>query len=91
MTMPSELNFKPEAHPNEHCVLWVKGAPKYGSGDVTNVCQFIDQYITCAIPKEEGKLKDLVLLLQQHKHSLIAKGIEDAVLISLIHPVIIHS
>ena len=26
-------------------------------------------YISCAIPKEEGKLKELVLLLQQHKHS----------------------
>ena len=33
------------------------------------MCDFIDQYISCEIPKEEGKLKELVLLLQQHKHS----------------------
>ena len=36
------------------------------------MCAFIDQYITCAIPKTEGKLKDLVLLLQ-HKHSTYCK------------------
>ena len=34
---------------------------------------FIDQYITCAIPQTESKLKDLVLLLQQHKHSTYCK------------------
>ena len=37
------------------------------------VCAFIDQYITCAIPQTEGKLKDLVLLLQHHKHSTYCK------------------
>ena len=37
------------------------------------MCAFIDQYITCAIPEAEGKLKDLVLLLQQHKHSTYCK------------------
>ena len=33
------------------------------------MCQFIDKYITCAKPADESKLKDLVLLLQQHKYS----------------------
>ena len=33
----------------------------------------IDKYITCAIPQAEGKLKDIVLLLQQHKHSTYCK------------------
>ena len=33
-----------------------------------DVCDFIDQYVSCAIPVEECKLKELVMQLQQHKH-----------------------
>ena len=33
------------------------------------MCNFIDQHVSCKVPKEDGKLKDLVLLLQKHKHS----------------------
>lgn len=29
--------------------------------------------MSCAIPAEDGKLKELVLLLQQHKHSIYCK------------------
>ena len=36
----------------------------------SDVCDFIDQYISCEIPKEEA---ELVLLLQQHKHSSYCK------------------
>ena len=32
------------------------------------VCDFIHQYVSCSIPNENSKLKELVLLLQQHKH-----------------------
>ena len=46
---------------------------QYGVDDTSEVCHFIDKYITCAIPADEGKLKDLVLLLQQHKHSSYCK------------------
>ena len=35
--------------------------------------QFIDQYITCSIPEVEGKLKELVLQLQNHRHSSYCK------------------
>lgn len=37
------------------------------------MCKFIDQYITCSIPEVEGKLKELVLQLQNHKHSSYCK------------------
>ena len=37
------------------------------------MCDFIDQYISCAIHKDDDKLKDLVLLLQNHKHSSYCK------------------
>ena len=53
-----------------HCV---KDAPKFEVDDDSEVCDFIDQYIPYEIPEEEGKLKELVLLLQQHKHSSYCK------------------
>ena len=38
------------------------------------VCDFIDKYVSCGIPSEvEGDLRELVLLLQQHKHSTYCK------------------
>ena len=63
------IEFQARGSPHAHCVIWVKDAPQFGNDDDSNVCDFIDQYISCEIPKEEGKLRELVLLLQQHKHS----------------------
>ena len=59
--------------PHAHCVLWVKDAIKYYIASHADVCDFIDQYVSCAIPAEECKLKELVLQLQQHKHSSYCK------------------
>ena len=36
---------------------------------MTGKCDFIDQYVSCKIPQEDSKLKELVLSLQNHKHS----------------------
>ncbi len=64
------IEFQARGSPHAHCLLWIKDAPKYGVDSNASVCQFIDQYITCAIPDDsDNELKDLVLLLQQHKHS----------------------
>ena len=35
----------------------------------TEVCAFIDKYITCETPDNNEMLKELVLTLQQHKQS----------------------
>ena len=51
-------------------MIWVKDAPEYGVDHDSQVCDFIDQYVSCKLPKEDGKL---VLLLQQHKHSCYCK------------------
>ena len=67
------IEFQARGSPHAHCVIWVKDAPKYGVDDDNDVCKFIDKYISCAIPEQEGKLKELVLLLQQHKHSTYCK------------------
>ena len=63
------IEFQARGSPHAHCVIWVKDAPEYGEDHNSVVCDFIDQYVSCTVPKEDGKLKDLVLLLQKHKHS----------------------
>ena len=57
-----------------HNVIWIKTAPKFDHDSDEDVSNFIDKYVSCAIPDNEcSKLKDLVLLLQQHKHSSYCK------------------
>ena len=63
------IEFQARGSPHAHCVIWVRDAPEYGVDHDNEVCSFIDQYVSCKVPKEDGRLKDLVLLLQQHKHS----------------------
>ena len=53
---------------NAHRVMG-KDAPEFGVDNSDDVCDFINQYVSCKVPAEDGKLKDLVLLLQNHKHS----------------------
>ena len=67
------IEFQARGSPHAHCVIWVKNAPRYGIDNDDKVCDFIDQYISCAIPEMESKLRDLILLLQQHKHSTYCK------------------
>ena len=61
------IEFQARGSPHAHCVILVKDAPKYFINSDSEVCIFIDQYISCE------RLKDLVLLLQQHKHSSYCK------------------
>ena len=67
------IEFQNRGSPHAHCVLWVKNAPRYGAEPDNVVCDFIDKYISCAIPGEDDKLKELVLSVQQHKHSTYCK------------------
>ena len=63
------IEFQARGSPHAHCVLWVKDAPQFEVDHNNVVCDFIDKYVSCEIPKNESKLKELVLMLQQHKHS----------------------
>ena len=67
------IEFQARGSPHAHCVIWVKDAPKHIESPDSDVCDFIDQYVSCALPAEEGKLRELVCLLQQHKHSSYCK------------------
>ena len=73
MDEPIRIEFQNRGSPHAHCVLWVKNAPRFGEQPDSQVCKFIDKYISCSIPSEEGRLKDLVLALQKHKHSTYCK------------------
>ena len=66
------IEFQARGSPHAHCVIWVKDAPEFGVDSNSDVCAFIDQYVSCKLP-EDGKLKELVLLLQKHKHSTYCK------------------
>ena len=63
------IEFQARGSPHAHTLIWVENAPKIGIDDDQEICDFIDKYVSCSIPREEGKLKEQVLLLQQHKHS----------------------
>lgn len=56
-----------------HSVLWVNDAPKYGINSDSEVCDFVDKYVSAAIPENDNQLKELVLLLQKHRHSTYCK------------------
>ena len=67
------IEFQARGSPHAHCVIWVKDAPEFGVNSDADVCDFIDQYVSCKLPAEDGKLKELVFLLQKHKHSSCCK------------------
>ena len=52
-------------------VLWVKKAPTKDDSPDYSKCEFVDRYITCAIPdsKQDVKLHELITNLQKHKHT----------------------
>ena len=60
------IEFQLRGSPHAHCVLWVKDSRKFGIDEDSKVCDFIDQYVSCEMPSEEGLLKKLVSLVQTH-------------------------
>ena len=69
------IEFQARGSPHAHTILWIKGAPKFGTDSLEEVTQFIDKYQTCSIPINDLELQDLVQL-QTHVHSssCIRKG-----------------
>ena len=64
------IEFQARGSPHGHCVMWVKDALNHiESPDSEVCCDFIDEHVSCALPANDCKLRKLVLLLQQHKHS----------------------
>ncbi|XP_052713814.1 uncharacterized protein LOC128187408 [Crassostrea angulata] len=67
------VEFQQRGSPHMHCLYWVENSPKIDQDGEKAVCNFIDKYVTCAVPSEEedAELRNIVLAVQQHskKHS----------------------
>ena len=62
------IEFQARGSPHAHTILWIKGAPKLGVNSDQEVCDFIEHYVHCNIPQDDG-LAQLVSKVQKHKHS----------------------
>jgi DNA replication protein DnaC len=62
------IEFQARGSPHAHTILWIKDAPKLGVDSDEDVCNFIDQYISCSTP-DDAELAHLVLKVQKHRHS----------------------
>ena len=56
-----------------HLANWIEGAPKYGVNTDKEICDFVDKYITCAIPDVLDERTEQLISYQTHKHSATCK------------------
>nr|XP_034326069.1 uncharacterized protein LOC105333116 [Crassostrea gigas] len=67
------VEFQQRGSPHMHCLYWVENSPKIDKDGEDAVCNFIDRYVSCAVPsdEEDAELRNIVLAVQQHskKHS----------------------
>lgn len=69
------IQFQQRGSPHAHCVIFVDKAPQFAINSREEVVAFIDKYSTCALPKDEDEMRDLVLL-QKHAHSPSCRKIQ---------------
>ena len=63
------VEFQQRGSPHIHCLLWIKDSPKI-EGDVEDVIEFIDKYISCSKPTIESNEEISALIANQvHRHS----------------------
>ena len=69
------VEFQKRGSPHAHMLFWVKDAPKFSESNTEEICEYIDQYITCHLPPEEvnKELHDLVKRVQKHNHTRTCK------------------
>nr|XP_022311157.1 uncharacterized protein LOC111116452 [Crassostrea virginica] len=67
------VEFQQRGSPHMHCLYWIENAPRLDQDGEEAVCEFIDNYVSCAVPSEneDGDFRNTVLAVQQHskKHS----------------------
>ncbi|XP_062569279.1 uncharacterized protein LOC134231343 [Saccostrea cucullata] len=62
------VEFQQRGSPHMHCLYWIENAPKLNEDGEDAVCNFINKYVSCAVPSEEEdlELRNIVLAVQQH-------------------------
>ncbi|XP_062621669.1 uncharacterized protein LOC134283235, partial [Saccostrea cucullata] len=65
------VEFQQRGSPHMHCLYWIENAPKLDEDGEEAVCNFIEKYVSCAVPseKEDMELMNIVLEVQQHSKS----------------------
>jgi len=58
-----------------HMVIWCKGAPTYGTDTAQDICDYVDKFISCALPEEDDPMHENVKLqMHGHSHTCRKKG-----------------
>ena len=67
------VEFQNRGSPHVHMIIWHHVAPKYKVDDTSQVCQYIDKYITVDLPGNSIAEIPQYLLCQFHSHTLSCK------------------
>ncbi len=71
------VEFQQRGSPHTHCLFWIEGAPKLSTSIDNEVAEFVDKYVSCALPSKQSdeELNDIVTSVQQHskRHSKSCK------------------
>ena len=59
-----KIEFQMKGSPHDHCILWVKDAPKIDKDPNDVVCTFIDKYVTTVIPPIASENEHYIKLME---------------------------
>ena len=62
------VEFQQRGSPHIHCLFWIKDAPVFDKDTDEDVCEFVDQFITCELPSmhNDPELYKIVTEVQSH-------------------------
>ena len=62
------VEFQQRGSPHIHCLFWVKDAPEFDKDTDEEICDFVDEYISCELPHNERdpELHTIVAEVQSH-------------------------
>ena len=65
------VEFQQRGSPHIHCLFWVKDAPEFDKDTDEEICDFVDEYISCELPDNETdpELHTIVAEVQSHSKS----------------------
>ncbi|WAR02670.1 PIF1-like protein, partial [Mya arenaria] len=67
------IEFQQRGSPHVHMLAWIKDPPSFESNSEDEIQQFLDKHVTCELPKEDEKLRDTLLHVQKHTHSVACR------------------
>jgi hypothetical protein len=65
-----KIEFQQRGSPHAHIVICVKEAPTITEHTKVQVKEFVDIYVTCALPEDQDDLRSTLETVQMHTHSI---------------------